>query len=36
LARRPFVLLAARFFSAENLVSDASLDWRKVRRKLRR
>jgi ABC-2 type transport system permease protein len=30
-----FVILAARFFSAENLVSDADLDWRKVWRTLR-
>jgi ABC-2 type transport system permease protein len=31
-----FVILAARFFRAENLVSDASLSWRHVWRTLRR
>jgi ABC-2 type transport system permease protein len=31
-----FVVLAARFFRGENLVSEANLDWRRVRRALRR
>jgi ABC-2 type transport system permease protein len=31
-----FVILAARFFRGETLVSEASLDWRRIRRMLRR
>jgi ABC-2 type transport system permease protein len=31
-----FVVLAARFFRAENLVSEANLDWRRFRRAMRR
>jgi ABC-2 type transport system permease protein len=31
-----FVMLAARFFRAENLVSDASLSWQRIRTALRR
>ena len=31
-----FVVLAARFFRAENLVSDASLSWQRIRTALRR
>jgi ABC-2 type transport system permease protein len=30
-----FVLLAARFFRADTLLSDAALDWRRVRRELK-
>jgi ABC-2 type transport system permease protein len=29
-----FVLLAARFFRADTLLSDAALDWRRVRKKV--
>mgnify|MGYP006382889457 CR=1 FL=1 len=30
-----FILLAARFFRADTLLSDAALDWRRVRREWR-
>jgi hypothetical protein len=29
-----FVLLAARFFRADTLLSDAALDWRRLRKEL--
>lgn len=31
-----FVMLAARFFRADTLLSDASLDWKRLRKELRR